>query len=163
LQRAPTEGEVTTTGSEEPVLEGKRAAKEVVQFSGHPMVRSTHPTTIEVTTENRLTERGDCIIGVGASKACAQLDPRIREGLRRMDSKVTIRFLVGDHSFQVRAVGDPRLELSHPHEMVIRRSDFISNRTLAVGADAAAKDIPRVMIRLLRDPAVVGRMEIEVA
>jgi hypothetical protein len=126
------------------------------------MVRSTHPTTIEVTTQAHLTDRGDCIIGVCASKGCAQLDARVKEGLRREESRVTIRILVGGRSFQVTAAGDPRLELSHPHDMVIRKSNFVSNRTLVVRADAAAKDIPREMVRLLRDPASVGRLEIEV-
>lgn len=135
----------------------------MVTFHGHPMVRSAHPTTIEVTTEDHLTPRGDCIVGVGASSGCAQLDPRVKEGLRRKGSRVTIRLVVGSLVFEVKAEGDPRLELSHPSDIVIRRSDFISDRTLAVRADASAKDIPRGMVRLLRDPGAVGRLEIEVA
>jgi len=46
--------------------------------------------------------------------------------------------------------------------MVIRKSDFISDRTLAVRADAAARDLPRGMVRALKDPRTVGRLEIEV-
>jgi hypothetical protein len=152
---------VSTAQREE--LSGRGFVKETVVFRGHPMVRSLHPTTIEVTTETHLTESGDCIIGVGASKGCAGLGEEVKEGLKRKDSQVRIRILVGDREFRVRARGDPRLELTHPHDMVIRRSDFISDRTLAVHADAAARNIPRDMIRLLRDPAVTGRLEIEVA
>ena len=140
----------------------KGGARELILFRGHPLIASTHPTTIEVTTETRLTERGDCIIGVGASKGCAQLDPRVKEALRRKGSCVTIHISVGNRSFRVKAAGDPRLDLSHPHDMVVRRSDFVSGRTLAVRADAAARDIPREVVGLLRDPAAVGRMEIEV-
>ncbi len=134
----------------------------MVEFRGHPMVRASHPTTIEVTTEDYLTENGDCIIGVAASKGCAQLDSRVKEGLRREGSKVSIRIVVGDQSFRVSARGDPRLGLSHPHDMVIRKSDFVSDRTLAVRADAASRDMPRQMVRLLKDRATVGRLEIEV-
>lgn len=147
---------------EKTALSGRSVLKEEVRFRGHPMVRSTHPTTIEVTTEDYLTENGDCIIGVGASKGCAQLDDRIKEGLRRKGSRVTIRITTGDLSFEVRAFGDPRLELSHTHDMVIRKSDFVSDRTLAVRADAASRSIPREMVSLLKDPATVGRLEIEV-
>jgi len=132
-------------------------------FHGHPMVRSAHPTTIEVTTEDRLTPKGDCILGVGASSGCAQLGAEVKGLLRTAGSTVTIRFVVGESTFEVKAEGDPRLELSHPSDIVIRRSDFISDRTLAVHADAAAKDVPRGIVRLLRDPATVGRLEIEVA
>ena len=139
-----------------------RKAKAVVTFKGHPMVRSAHPTTLEVTTEDHLTSRGDCIVGVGASMGCAQLDAQLKEGLRRRGSRVTIRMLVGPYAFEVKAAGDPRLELSHPRDIVIRKSDYVSDRTLAVHADAAARDIPREMVRQLRDPGNVGRLEIEV-
>jgi hypothetical protein len=126
------------------------------------MVRSAHPTTIEVTTENYLTPNGDCIVGVGASSGCAQLDAKVKEGLRRKGSRVTIRMFVGPYTFEVKAEGDPRLELSHTHDIVIRKSDYISDRTLAVRADAAARDIPRDIVRRLKEPGTVGRLEIEV-
>lgn len=147
---------------EKALLSARVRAKESVVFRGHPMVRSAHPTTIEITTEDYLTANGDCIIGVAASKGCAQLGDAVKEGLKTKGSRVTIRLLVGDRSFQVNARGDPRLELSHRHDMVIRKSEFISDRTIAVHADSAAKDIPREMVRLLRNPTTVGRLEIEV-
>ncbi len=127
------------------------------------MVSSLHPTTIEVTTEEFLTENGDCIVGVGAAKGCAGLDARVKGALRRRGSMVTIRLVVGSYSFSIRASGDPKLQLSHEHDMVIRRSNFMSDRTLAIRADAAAKDIPREMVNLLRNPGTVGRLELEVA
>ena len=139
-----------------------RWAKDTVTFRGHAMVRSAHPTTIEVTTEEYLTENGDCIVGVGASKGCQGLDEAVKEGLRRAGSRVTIRLSAGGETFVVNARGDPRLELSHPHDMVIRKSDFVSERTLAVGADRSARDIPREMVRLLKDPKTTGMLEIEV-
>jgi len=126
------------------------------------MVRSAHPTTIEITTEDYLTESGDCIVGVGASKGCAQLDEKVKQGLRTKGSPVTIRLVVRDMVFAVNAKGDPRLELSHPHDMVIRKSDFTSDRTLAINADAAARNLPREMVHALKDPKTEGRLEIEV-
>ena len=139
------------------------AARDAVEFRGHPLVRSTHPTTIEVTTEDYLTENGECIIGVGASKGCGGLSSDVQAGIRKKDARVTVRIVVQALSFKVTAWGDPRLRLSDPHDMVIRRSDFASDRTLAVRADAAARSIPREMVRLLKDPATRGRLEIEVA
>ncbi|MBI3840382.1 MAG: DUF371 domain-containing protein [Thaumarchaeota archaeon] len=126
------------------------------------MVRSLHPTTIEVTAEEHLTPRGDCIIGVGGTKGCAQLDERVKDGLRTAGSKVRVKIVAGAESFVVNATGDPRLELSHEGEIVIRRSSFVSGRTLAVGADAAAKDLPRSMVALLRSGDTSGFLEIEV-
>jgi hypothetical protein len=116
-----------------------------------------------VTTEEFLTENGDCIVGVGAAKGCAGLDSQVKEALRRRGSMVTLRIVAGPLSFSIMASGDPRLQLSHVHDMVIRKSDFISDRTLAIRADAAAKDIPREVVNLLRNPRTVGRLVIEVA
>ena len=152
---------MTIGGGAQPAR-GRGAAREEVKFRGHPMVRSTHPTTLEVTTEEHLTENGDCIIGVGADKGCSGVSEAVKEGLRRTGARVTIRISVGGHTFRAEARGDPRLELSHPHDIVIRKSGFVSDRTLVLGASAAAKDVPREMVRLLTDPSTTGRLEIEV-
>jgi hypothetical protein len=139
------------------------AAVETIAFHGHPMVRSLHPTTIEITTEERLTEKGDCILGVGAAKGCAQLSETLKTALKSDGSKVTIRILVGDESFTLTAQGSGGLELSHPHDIVIRKSRFLSGRTLAVGASAAARDVPRSMVSRLMDPRTVGAIKVEVS
>ena len=126
------------------------------------MVRSSHPTTVEVTTEDYLTENGECIIGVGADKGCAGLSGAVKERLRREGSRVTLKVVVGQLSFLIRAHGGPGLALSDPRDMVVRKSDYVSGRTLAVLADASSRDLPREMVRLLKNPATRGRLEIEV-
>lgn len=141
---------------------GSQAIRETVMFRGHSMVRALHPTTIEVTTEEELTPRGDCIIGVGANKGCEQLSEAMKAAIKTRGAKVSIRVLVGGMQFVVRARGDPGLELTNRYEMVIRKSPFLSDRTLAVHADSAARDIPRPMIRLLTYPKTTARLEIEV-
>jgi len=135
---------------------------ERIRFHGHPMVRSLHPTTIEITTDEHLTEKGDCIVGVGAAKGCGQLGETLKTALRSDRAKVTLRVLVAGEAFVFTAEGDSMLELSHPHDIVIRKSRFLSNRTLAVGASAAAKDIPRSIVSKLRNPKTPGALEIEV-
>ena len=147
---------------ENDLLARRTVARDSVEFRGHAMVRSSHPTTIEITTEDYLTENGDCIIGVGATKGCAGLDRGVKEGLREGGSRVSITFTVGGATFNLKAQGDPRLSLTHPHDMVIRTSEFISDRTLAIRASAAARQIPREMVRLLKDSKSVGRLDIEV-
>jgi hypothetical protein len=149
-------------GSAEAELAREQVVKESVLFRGHPMVRSLHPTTIEITTEEHLTPAGDCIIGVGANKGCTQLSRGVREALRKNGALVRIAVVVQGEEFSVSARGDPRLSLTDPRDMVIRRSEFVSDRTLALGASAAARDIPRSMVALLKDPGVEGRLEIEV-
>ncbi len=140
----------------------KAVLVERIAFRGHPMVLALHPTTIEITMDTHLTRRGDCIVGVAAEKGCAGLGSEAKQALCSLDSKVSMSIVVGDQRFGLEGRGDPRLTLTHQHDIVIRRSDFVSDRTLAVRASAAAKDIPRGMVRILKDPEAVGYLEIGV-
>jgi hypothetical protein len=133
-----------------------------VEFFGHPMVRSAHPTTIEVTKDPRLTINGDCIIGVRADKGLSNLSGGVRDALRTEGSRVTFTIEVPDHSFAFQAFGTDSLTLESTHEMVIRRSTYVCGRTLAVKASAAAKDIPRALVQTLRSPETRGLLRIEV-
>jgi hypothetical protein len=133
-----------------------------VEFFGHPMVRSAHRNTIEVTRDADLTLRGDCIIGVRADKGLSDLSGEVRETIMLEGSELEIAIWVGSETFLVKAKGSPRLSLQDPHEIVLRRSDFVSPRTLAIRADAAAKDLPRSMVEKLRSQDCRGVMRIEV-
>lgn len=126
------------------------------------MVRSLHPRTIEVTTDEHLTESGDCIIGVGAGVGCAGLQDDTKAALRTEGSTVRFRILVGGEEFLVKAHGDARLILEDEADMVIRKSSYVCGRTLAVRADYSAREIPRKMVAALRDPVTRGALEIEV-
>jgi len=44
------------------------------------------------------------------------------------------------------------LILTHPTDIVIRKSDYICNRTLAIRADKSAKDLPRELAEKLKNP-----------
>ncbi len=133
--------------------------RDVVKFKGHPNVRATHKTTIEVTKEGWLTPRGDCIIGVSADKACADLSPGLKKSIRR-GSRLKITLAVGDERFQFTAFGSPKLELTDPTSMVIRKSEYVSPRTVAIRSEASASDIPRRIVALLRK-GLDGMMVIE--
>jgi len=133
-----------------------------VEFFGHPMVRSAHRTTIEVTRDPRLTINGDCIIGVRADKGLSDLSMGLREALRTEGSRVTFSIEVPDHVFGFQAFGTDSLTLESTHEMVIRKSDYVCGRTLAVRAGVAAKDIPRALVQTLRSHETRGLLRIEV-
>ncbi len=99
---------------------------------------------------------------VSADKGCSDLRDDTKAALRKNGSKVVFKVTAGPASFVFQASGNPGLALSHPHDMVVRKSEFLSERTLAVRADAAAKDIPRSLVARLRDPKTVGTLEIVV-
>jgi hypothetical protein len=49
---------------------------EEIVFYGHPNVLGLHKRTIEITKDDYLTERGDCIIGINSNKSCNDLDDK---------------------------------------------------------------------------------------
>jgi hypothetical protein len=133
-----------------------------VTFYGHPNVQSLHGKTVEITKDEHLTLRGDCIIGVRASKACADLGETLKRKLRSNDSVVKIEILVGNESFVINGMGDERLTLQNPHDIVIRKTDFVCPRTMSVRCDRASSDMPRRMIRMLQDRDAKGTFRITV-
>ena len=131
-----------------------------IKFSGHENIRSNHKKTIEITKESELSVRGDCIIGVNASSSCFDLPESFKEKLRDSKSKVQFSIRVAEHEFIVEGQGHPDLSLSHKEDIVIRKSDFISPRTLAVRCDKASDLLPLEMVTLLQDPNTKGTFTI---
>lgn len=120
-----------------------------IEFFGHRNVKALHRTTLEITREEHLTERGDCIIGVRASASVRDLPESLKRHLRS-GGMVRIVISVRGLSFELEAFGDPSLPLTHETDVVVRRSSFISDRTLAIRSTAAAADVPRQIVELLR-------------
>ena len=133
-----------------------------IPFSGHRNVLATHKKTIEITRDENLTPRGDCIAGVGASHACADIPDEMKARLRDPQQAVRIIITVGAHRFEVTGRGHEGLTLTHGGDIVIRKSMFTCSRTLAVGCDKASDDIPDEMRRALQNPDASGIFSIEV-
>jgi hypothetical protein len=136
--------------------------QEEIAFFGHPNVLSLHARTVEITKDARLTPRGDCIIGVRAEKACADIDEKIKRKLTKNDSHVKIEIIVGNDSYAISGAGDERLTLQNKHDIVIRKTNFVCPRTLSVRCDRASSDIPRTMINALKNPETKGIFRITV-
>src|SRR3989338_6007579 len=100
---------------------------ETITAKGHPLVKGTHRTTIEITKENFLTKKGDCIIGVSADKACADLSDELKDALKT-DAKFKVTFKVGDLEDSLTAYGSPDLKLTNVQDIVIRKSSHIDDR-----------------------------------
>ena len=134
-----------------------------IEFFGHQNIRSLHQRTIEITKEDDLTPSGDCIVGVNANYGCADLPPEIKEKLQNSKSKIKFSIIVDDEIFEINGMGDDSLKLTHPDDIVIRKSDFVCPRTLGIKCDNASDSIPRKMIELLQNPSQKGIFRIEVS
>ena len=133
-----------------------------IEFFGHKNIRSLHQRTIEITKEDDLTPSGDCIVGVKANYGCVDLPSKIKEKLQNSKSKIKFSIIVDDEVFEINGMGDDSLKLTHPDDIVIRKSDFVCPRTLGVKCDNASDSIPRKMIKLLQNPSQKGIFRIEV-
>lgn len=126
--------------------------REVIFARGHENVLATHKTTFEITKEALLSEKGDCIIAVSADKALADLSFKFKDLLKRENAKVSILIEADNVKEVVNAFGSPKLILSHPTDMVVRKSSYVCDRTLAIKADKAACDLSRKLVEKLRNP-----------
>jgi len=135
---------------------------EVITAFGHRNVRASHKTTLEITKEEELTVRGDCIVAVSADKGLLDLKPEFRNLLCRENARLTIFIDAGGVVDVVRAFGSSRLILSHPKDMVVRKSGYICSRTLAINANKAACDLSRVLVERLQSPEQVVRITLTV-
>ncbi len=134
--------------------------QEEIIFHGHRNIQALHKRTLEVTKDDHLTLRGDCIIGVNADKACKDIDERIKSAIRSSCS-IRIILVVDNSIWEFKARGSDRLILEDSRSIVVRRSDYVCPRTLAVRSDAAAVDMPRSMVAALKSGGK-GLMIIEV-
>ena len=125
---------------------------EIIFAHGHRNIQATHRSTLEITKENELSKKGDCIIAVSADKDIADLNPKFKGSLRNENAKMTMLIEAGGIVEVVNAFGSRRLILAHPTDIVVRKSSYICIRTLAIKADKAAWDLARKLVERLRDP-----------
>ena len=120
-------------------------------IKGHKNVLSTHTKSFEFTKDKELTLTGDCIVGVDANFS---FDKKIVNF-----QNIKIEISCGDLKDVINAKVNPNF--NHESEIVIRKSNFISERTLGINADKSANDLNRELINKLKDPDVKANVYIE--
>ena len=96
---------------------------------GHRNVTSHHKSTFEITKDEEIGPTADCIVGVD------------------MDTE-------NGHD-EITGFGHEDLTLTHPTDIVIRKSDYVCSRTLMIGADKAAKDLDGDLIDDLKNEKIM--------
>ncbi len=126
----------------------------VIRAEGHPNIRATHKSTLEITKESNLTPKGDCIVGINAEFGISEIPQEIKGSLL-LQKTVTITLELPEYGLreEIEALGDKRLTFTHPTDIVVRKSNFVCGRTLAVRANKAAINLDREFISLLKDKA----------
>jgi len=125
---------------------------EKIVARGHKNILATHKTTFEITREQKISTRADCIIAVNANAAATNLTEEFKEQAKRIDAIIEVIIEVDGLIEQITGKGSPQLTLSHPTDLVGRKSDFISDRTLLINSDKAAIDLDRRIVEQLKKP-----------
>jgi len=123
--------------------------KLVIKAKGNKLIKATHKSTLEITKDNFLTERGDCIIGINANYSVKDLPEDLKDHLLN-EGKIKVVIKVDDLIDDVIAYGSKNLLLKNDRSIVIRKSNYIDDRTLAINSNKSAIDIDRKLIEELR-------------
>lgn len=126
---------------------------EIIHAHGHENVTAEHASTLELTSDDFLTPAGDCILGIEADCVPAEFDESFVTSCQKEDTIVTVRLQAGGHTDSVRGRGDPELTFASERSLVCRTSEYVDDRTVAVGMDGAAGDIDRDLVEALAEGA----------
>ena len=110
---------------------------------GHSNVKATHATTFEFAKEPEIGPTADCIIGISAD-----WKPEDIERLKEFH-KARMTISCGGIAETVKFVVNPGFR--DEREMVIRKSNFRSSRTLGVNADKSARQLSRELAKALAE------------
>ena len=118
---------------------------------GHPNMTAEHKTTLEITTDKNITQRGDCIVGVRSSKNFVEISEIMKEEMRKEGSKIRVQIRINDLEEIIEGKGSPELDFTDSRAIIIRKSSFICSRTLMINSNKAARDISRDIINLMKN------------
>lgn len=116
---------------------------------GHPNILAAHKTTLEFTKDDKTSLRGDCIIGVNSDFELGKL----KEFIKNMkNDKITITIIPNNDEIvyeTIFAAINP--DFNDDKELVIRKTDFISERTFAISSNKAAFGLNRKLTGFLQE------------
>ena len=115
--------------------------------NGHENVLSLHKSTFEITKDKDLSLAGDCIIGLDIDKSMEDFPDEFKEKLANDDTKVIVELKTPNASDTIEGYGHHDLTLSHPTDIVCRKSTFVCSRTLMIKSNKAAIDLNRDLIK----------------
>jgi hypothetical protein len=133
--------------------DGTDALVEVVRATGHEHVTAEHASTLEFTSDDFLTPAGDCILAIEADRVPADFSAAFVDACRDERATITATIEAGGHTQRVVGRGDPELSFENERSHVLRTSDYVDDRTVMVGADAAAADVDRDLVAALAEGA----------
>lgn len=112
---------------------------------GHPDILATHKTTLEFTKDKEVTREGNCIVGVNS-------DFSLNELKKITNNSKKIKIIIKVDCLEEQINCEVNKNFNDDKEIVVRKGDFVSERTFGVKADKAAGDLDRKLVERLKNP-----------
>jgi hypothetical protein len=122
-----------------------------IKTKGHKNVLSKHKSTFEITKDPNLTPKGDCIIGVNMDKSLLDFSKEFKDKIANSNTKIKISLDTLNAHDEIIGFGSEELTLTHPTDIVCRKSSFTCNRTLMINSNKAAIDLNKDLIEDLKN------------
>ncbi len=123
--------------------------EEQITAHGHEHVSAEHASTFEVTSDDYLTPAGDCILAIEADTVPAEFDPAFRAACQDTAATISVTVSVDGYEQTFTGHGHPDLTFDSDRSLVCRTSDYIDERTVAIGMDGSAQDFDRPLVSAL--------------
>lgn len=118
---------------------------------GHENILGTHQRTVEFTKDKDLSLKGDCIIGVNADFDLS----KIREFIKKISiNKKIIKIIIKNNNKKETITAKVNPDFNDDKDIVVRMSNFLCKRTLAINADKSCFELDRELIDSLKDKKV---------
>ena len=119
---------------------------------GHQNILGTHKTTLEFTKDKEVSLKGDCIVGVNADFDSS----KIKNFIKKIKNNITITIKPISKNKKYQKTKETIYAELNPSfnsntEFVIRKTDFVSERTFATKADKAAFGLNKDLIAFLKE------------
>lgn len=97
-----------------------------------------------------MTKMGNCIVAVEAARGLIDLSQDFKKACMIDKSRIFVELIVLGMVERITGTGSHLLTLTDEKDLVVRKSTYVSNRTLMINADKAASDLRRQFIHCLK-------------
>lgn len=122
---------------------------------GHRNVTSLHKSTFEITRDAEIGPTADCIIGVDMDRTMLDFPDEFKHMIADSKTRIVVELKTENGYDEITGWGHEDLTLSHPTDIVIRKSDYVCPRTLMIRADKAARDLDEHLICDLKNEKIL--------
>ena len=117
---------------------------------GHPNILGAHKTTLEFTKDREVSLKGDCIIGVNADFDLGKIRNFAENSINKKIT-ITIKTTSKLKKLQETVFAELNPSFNDETEFVVRKTDFVSERTFATSSNKAAFELNRGLINYLKE------------